>query len=261
MVDARHTAFVAFVIVSAIYTIALLFYFPVAYLNLSWTHSGLPLVNVLHYNPAGSNAQVERYGGQWWWIATDILRVLVPPIAMGFVWYYSVYTTGKDESLEEAGVSTGLYIFTFVIIMFIDLAKAGYYSYFWAFDCDGLQICRNHDPAGNANDANGSYIYLTSFTIAFFVLAIVFLMLEIAAKLVTRASAKANQIGVAAAHLNSKAPFSVIYSTPAYDARHGVPLLTASRGGGGSGSRRGRSKRPETRPFYEVDVGSMFETK
>ena len=191
MVDARHTAFVAFTIVAGIYALATVFYFPLVFLNLTWTHDGLPLANVLYYNAAGSNAQVARYAAQWWWVATDALRILVPGVAIGFVWYYSVYKTGTDL-LEEAGVSTGLYIFVFTLITVVDLAKAGYYSYFWAFDCDGWQICRNDDPAGNANDANFSYVYMTSFTIGFAGLSLVLLLLEVAGKLITRASARAN---------------------------------------------------------------------
>jgi len=256
---------VAFTIVAGIYALATVFYFPLVFLNLTWTHDGLPLANVLYYNAAGSNAQVARYAAQWWWVATDALRILVPGVAIGFVWYYSVYKTGTDL-LEEAGVSTGLYIFVFTLITVVDLAKAGYYSYFWAFDCDGWQICRNDDPAGNANDANFSYVYMTSFTIGFTGLSLVLLLLEVAGKLITRASARANIMssngggsGGGGGEIKGKMPPVNLFYTTSTSPMNGRGNFPVERIMIQNGSNKARPKtKGSQRRVKELDVEELF---
>lgn len=159
-------AFVIVAIVASLDVIAILFYFPLAYLNLTFTFDDLPVGDIPFYNPSTSIAQTNRYNYGWWEMATDSFRFLQP-----ILMYMAICT----EMLWGPHSPMG-YIIPLAIIAVLETLKTVVRSYWWAV-CSTWQFCRNFDTSMPAGSANYVWISIVIFQIFFFIISLLYLWL------------------------------------------------------------------------------------
>ena len=165
MVDARKKAFVAYVVVTGIFVLGLMVYFPVAWLNTVWTHDTLTKADVPYYKLTLDTSQTERYGFHWGWVATDIARFLFAFLMIGFVWYYSIYSSAEGTIILR--VSTGLYVFSVIIFILVEAFKTAFIAYHVGFNCSEWQLCRADDGSSPSDQANLIYLVSLALSLSF----------------------------------------------------------------------------------------------
>ena len=159
-------AFVITAIIASLDVLAILFYFPLCFLNLTFTFDELSPSDIPFYNPSTSTAQTNRYNYGWWESATDILRPVCP-----ILMYMAICTQLMWGPHSPMG-----YIIPLAIIAVLETLKTVVRAYWWAV-CATWQFCRNFDPNMPAGTANYVYVSIVIFQIFFFLTSIIFLFL------------------------------------------------------------------------------------
>lgn len=110
--------FTLVLVFTIITTVALIIYFPLVWENLIFNFVGLPCANVPFYNGGCLN----RYGVEWWFIATDIFRWI--PIFYLYIMLALPLATDKPDGKSWAIVYKVIMIFGAVA----ELVKFIYYA-------------------------------------------------------------------------------------------------------------------------------------
>ncbi len=168
-------------ITSFIIAISFLFYFPIVFLNYTFTSSDLPDDNIPFYIHDNLSDPTEKHSGRfglyWWIYATDTLRfffLLLPVINLLVLRY----------------TRTGFTLIAGIFLAILFILEIG--KFIWAFilwisdNCKNHQFCRNfgsrRDAAENEvgdNEENQNFVYsfMTWYNLAFLPIAIVYLFI------------------------------------------------------------------------------------
>jgi len=166
-------------ITSFIIAISLLFYFPIVFLNYTFTFNDLDDDNIPFYihEDVPDHTDSSRFGVYWWIYATDSLRIfflLLPAINL--------------LVLRYAGTEFTLIAGIFLAILFIwEILKFIWAFILWISDnCKDHQFCRNFGSRQDAigeevgdNEENQNFVYsfMTWYNLAFLPIAIVYLVI------------------------------------------------------------------------------------
>ncbi len=166
---AHSGVFIGVSVLNLIWVLALFFYFPGVYLNLTFTHTNL--TEVPYYSDSISLATTNRYHWEWWVYASDVLRIL-PPII--FLFFYCNLILHKN-----AGVLW--YTVSMVILLLIDTAKMLKLFWHWGF-CASYQFCRAYSARndGTGEDPavpNYNFHMIMWFNVGFFILTLIYTFL------------------------------------------------------------------------------------
>jgi hypothetical protein len=161
--------FVIFTIITSLTVLALIFYYPIVFLNYTFTNQYLPTSDIPYYNAGLGGTQTNRYGGNWWVNASDVFRFTLPVF---LYWTFIWVLIGNDSTVTQLWPpSIIFYLFVTIFFTFIEAAKMILKIVDFVY-CEDRNFCRNFNPNGIAGNAN--YVFLTdmSYSIVFFVLTL-----------------------------------------------------------------------------------------
>ena len=168
-------------ILNLIVVLSLIVYFPIVYLNYTFTHSNLPDDNVPFYISDDPVDDTEKSSGQfelfWWIYATDALRLLFPLLAVVNIIILRYNGTGFTIFVQ----------FTFIALLLWEFVKFIWSVVFWIPDnCKNHQFCRSLEARRDAigteigedpGTANFVYSFMTWYNLDFFFIAIIYLII------------------------------------------------------------------------------------
>lgn len=168
---ARYEFTVLFALITAfnaVVLVTLLFFFPLAFMNLVFTTTNLPSSSVPFYDATLASTRSDVYGVEWWFTAIDVLRI-IPPTLLCFC---MTYTFVKRDG------SMGLvYTIVMVVCLLIELGNMLRRGWSWYY-CGDWQVCRNTDPLGDPSEANTTFVLIASYNIIFVIFDTIYLIIS-----------------------------------------------------------------------------------
>ena len=160
----RGASLIPITLYGFIILVSLLIYFPLVHLNLTFTFKDLKAnVNIPFYM-----SSLERFGIDWWIVATDVLR-LVPPFYLFFMLAVPLSPIIRRTSILSYQI---IDVVLYTILLFIELSKVGFFIV-------GLIIGSNFTRlyacyAVGCSGTNFIYLLMFAYSIAFSTFYILF---------------------------------------------------------------------------------------
>lgn len=158
--------FIIISIINLFFVVGLIVYYPLIYLNITFTNDELRVADVPFYDTDLGSGTTRRYQYHWWEFASDSLRILEPIVMITAMCSQVIF--GPQSVLP-------LVVFmSFMVIL--ETAKLVKRAADW-LRCGGYQFCRNFDTSSPADRPN--YIFLTCFffNLVYWIFAIIYLAL------------------------------------------------------------------------------------
>jgi hypothetical protein len=158
--------FIAVAIISLFFVLLSLIYFPFVYLNFTFTFDFLLVTDIPFYDSALGSNQSKRYYLIWWEYATDILRIVEPPMMLFAICTQSMY--GPHSNIG--------YIIFQAIMVILETVKVIKRGLDWVY-CHDVQVCRNYDPDLPAGKPNMIFLGAFAMTFMFWIMSIAYALI------------------------------------------------------------------------------------
>lgn len=178
-----YTLYFTFSITTVVFCLLLISYFPIVWLNITFTFSDLSLQDVPFYAECSSNIvdstlctlvdfvySTDRYHFYWFIMATDallIVAVFLPWTTMMYLIMYGQWCNIFLIHTLPSAIIAGLQLLK-VIILILG----------WLI-CKSVNFCRNFDSASGANPNNANWIYIATviYSVVFTIISTIYALL------------------------------------------------------------------------------------
>lgn len=163
-------AFNVFNITTTILSLLMMFYFPIVWLNFTFTFNDLTANDIPFYYTCNDNGNLpcklvnglfsaNRLGLSWWFFAFDILMIFAL-----FIPYILILIIEYGKKAQSVLVMFFCYILPLSIITALQWIRI-VYNFLFVIFCESAQLCRNFNSNSNPNIPN--WIFITQFVFNF----------------------------------------------------------------------------------------------